>query len=151
MEMQIWVFIGAGNGSFPEGTRPITELLFTSRRWGCVSVTIYTAYISARILIFCRPGLGLSYIPPDIFIMMTSSNGSISALLAICAGNSPITGEFPSQRPVTWSFDVLFDLRLNKRLSKQWGSWWLETPSRSSWRHCNVHEGRRELVRKQRG
>ena len=41
MEMQIWVIIGAGNGSFPEGTRPITELMFTSRRWGCVSVTIY--------------------------------------------------------------------------------------------------------------
>ena len=33
-------------------------------------------------------------------------------------GNSPVTGEFPSQRPVTRSFDVCFDLRLNKRLSK---------------------------------
>ena len=41
-----------------------------------------------------------------------------SALLALCAGNSPVTGEFPSQRPVTRSFDVFFDLRLNKR-SKQ--------------------------------
>ena len=41
------------------------------------------------------------------------------ALLAICAGNSPVTGEFPAQRPVTRSFDVSFDLRLNKRLSKQ--------------------------------
>ena len=39
-------------------------------------------------------------------IMMTSSNGNISALLAICAGNSPVTGEFPPQRPVTRSFDV---------------------------------------------
>ena len=43
----------------------------------------------------------------------------ISALLAICAGNSPVTGEFPAQRPVTRSRDVFFDLRLNKRLSKQ--------------------------------
>ena len=34
-------------------------------------------------------------------------------------GNSPVPGEFPSQRPVTWSFDVFFDVRLNKRLSKQ--------------------------------
>ena len=42
-----------------------------------------------------------------------------SALLAICAGNSPVPGEFPTQRPVTRSFDVFFDLRLNKRLSKQ--------------------------------
>ena len=41
-----------------------------------------------------------------------------SALLALCAGNSPVTGEFPSQRPVTRNFDVLFDLRLNKPLSK---------------------------------
>ena len=31
----------------------------------------------------------------------------------VTAGNSPITSEFPSQRPVTWSFDVFFDLRLN--------------------------------------
>ena len=41
-----------------------------------------------------------------------------STLLAVCDGNSPVTSEFPSQRPVTRSFDVFFDLRLNKRLSK---------------------------------
>ena len=40
------------------------------------------------------------------------------ALLAICAGNSPVIGEFPAQRPVTRGFDVFFDLRLNKRISK---------------------------------
>ena len=39
-------------------------------------------------------------------------------LLALCAGNSPVIGEFPSQRPVTPSFDVFFDLCMNKRLSK---------------------------------
>ena len=44
---------------------------------------------------------------------------TFSALLAICAGNSPTTGEFSAQRPVMQSFDVFFDLRLNKRLSKQ--------------------------------
>ena len=44
---------------------------------------------------------------------------TFSALLALCAGNSPVTGEFPSQRPVTRSFDIFFDLSLNKRLSKQ--------------------------------
>ena len=37
---------------------------------------------------------------------------TFSALLAICAGNSPVTGEFPAQWPVTQSFDVFFDLRL---------------------------------------
>ena len=62
---------------------------------------------------------------------------AFSALLAICAGNSSVTGEFPSQRPVTRSFDVFFDLRLNKQLSKQSWGWWFETPSRSLWRHCN--------------
>ena len=63
---------------------------------------------------------------------------TFSALLAICAGNSPDPGEFPTQRPVTRGFDVLFDLRRNKRLSKQWWGWWLETLSRSLWRQSNV-------------
>ena len=61
-----------------------------------------------------------------------------SALLAMCAGNSPVTGEFPTLRPVTRSFDVLFDLRLNKRLSKQWRGWWFGSPSLPLWRHCNA-------------
>ena len=38
---------------------------------------------------------------------------TFSALLAICTGNSPVTGEFPAQRPVTRSFVDFFDLRLN--------------------------------------
>ena len=62
---------------------------------------------------------------------------TFSALLAICAGNSPVSGEFPAQRPVTRSFDVFFDLRLNKRLSKQSRGWWYETLSRPLWRHRN--------------
>ena len=60
-----------------------------------------------------------------------------SALLALCAGNSQVTAVFPAQRPVTWSFDVFFDLCLNKHLSKQLWGWWFETPSCSFWRHCN--------------
>ena len=71
-------------------------------------------------------------------VMITSSNGNFSALLAICAGNSPVPGEFPAQRPVTRSFDVFFDLRLRKRLSKQSRDWWFETLSRPLWRHRNV-------------
>ena len=62
---------------------------------------------------------------------------TFSALLAICAGSSPVRGEFPTQRPVTRSFDVFFDLRMNKRLSKQSWGWWFETLSRPLWRHCN--------------
>ena len=44
---------------------------------------------------------------------------TFSALLAFCAGNSAVTGEFRAQRPVTRSFDAFFHLSLNKRLSKQ--------------------------------
>ena len=54
-----------------------------------------------------------------------------SALLALCVGNSPVTGEFLSQKPVRRSFDIFFDLHLNKRLSKQSWGWWVETPSHS--------------------
>ena len=62
---------------------------------------------------------------------------TFSVILAICAGNSPVPGEFTAQRPVTRSFDVFFDIRLNKRLSKQSWGWWFETPSRPVWRHRN--------------
>ena len=64
---------------------------------------------------------------------------TFSALLALCEGNPSVTGGFPSQRPVTRSFDVFFCARLNKRLSKQSRCWWFETPRRSLWRHCNGH------------
>ena len=57
---------------------------------------------------------------------------------AICAGNALVTGEFPTQRPVTRSFDVFFDLCPNERLSKQSWGWWFETPLRPLWRHNNV-------------
>ena len=60
---------------------------------------------------------------------------TFSALLAICVGNSPVPGEFPTQRPVTGSFDVFFDLCLNKRLSKQSWGWWFEIPLHSLWCH----------------
>ena len=62
---------------------------------------------------------------------------TFSTLLALCAGNSLVTGEFPSQRPVTRSFDVFFDLCMNKRLSKHSWGWWFETLPCSLWRHCN--------------
>ena len=63
---------------------------------------------------------------------------TFSALLAICAGNSPVPCEFPAQRPMTRTFDVFFYLRLNKRFSKQSWGWWFETLSRPLWRHCNA-------------
>ena len=71
---------------------------------------------------------------------------TFSALLAICAGNSPVSGEFPTQRPVTRSFDIFFDLRLNKRLSKQSWGWWFETLSCPLWRQCNDYIHRNMVV-----
>ena len=52
---------------------------------------------------------------------------TFSALLAFCVGNSPVTSEFPAQRPVTRSFDVFFDLCQNQHLSKQWRRRWFES------------------------
>ena len=69
--------------------------------------------------------------------MMTSSNGNIFRVTGPLCGEFTGPGEFPTQRPVTRSFDVFFDLRLNKRLSKEPWGWWFETPSWSLWRHCN--------------
>ena len=69
--------------------------------------------------------------------MMTSSNGNIFRATGALCGE--FTGHWwiPPQRTVTRSFDVFFDVRLNKQLSKQSRRWWFETSSRSLWRHCN--------------
>ena len=74
----------------------------------------------------------------QIIIWQCHQTETFSKLLAFCAGNSPVTGEFLAQRPVTRSFDVCFDLRLNQQLSKQWRHLWFKTLSRSLWRHCNA-------------
>ena len=61
---------------------------------------------------------------------------TFSTLYALCTGNSPVKGEFHSQRPVTRSFDIsLICAWINGRVNKSWG-WWFETRSRSLWRHC---------------
>ena len=66
---------------------------------------------------------------------------TFSALLAICAGNAPVTGEFP-RIPHTKASDAelwyFFDRCLNKWSSKQSWCWWFETQSRPLWRHCNA-------------
>ena len=63
--------------------------------------------------------------------MMMSSNGNIFRV------TGTLCEEFPSHRPVTRSFDVLFDLGLKKPLSKQLWGWWIEMPSCTLWRHYN--------------
>ena len=72
-------------------------------------------------------------------VMMTSSNGRIFWVTGHLCGEFTGHRWIPhTQRPVTRSFDVFFDLSLNKRLSKQWWGWWVEMPSHPSWRHCSV-------------
>ena len=56
---------------------------------------------------------------------------TFAALLALCEGNPPVPGGFPSQRPVARNFDAFIDLRLNKRLCKKLRG------RCSLWRHCN--------------
>ena len=68
---------------------------------------------------------------------MTSSNGDIFRVTGPLCGEFTGPGEFPAQRPVTRSFDVFFDLRLDKSLSKQPWGWWFETQLWSLWRQCN--------------
>ena len=73
---------------------------------------------------------------------MLSSNGNILRVTGhFCAGNNPPPPPPPPppQRPVTRSFDVFFDLCLNKCLSKQSWRQWFETPSRLLWRHSNAN------------
>ena len=48
---------------------------------------------------------------------------------------SPVDSPHKGQWPGALMF--FFDLRRNKRLSKQSRRRWFETPSRSLWRHCN--------------
>ena len=71
--------------------------------------------------------------------MMASSNGNIFRVTGPLCGEFTGPGEFPTQRPVTRSFDVFFDRRLNKRSSKQPRGWWLETLSCSLWRQSNAN------------
>ena len=130
MMSKILLHTSWGNGLLPNGT----ETILHDMQW------LYSVAHCNYWPLFC---------PPQFFTTLISHGISVyyddvikwihfSALLALCAGNSPVIGEFPSQKPVTRSFDVFFDLSLNKRLSKQSCGWWFEMPSVSFWRHCNV-------------
>ena len=64
---------------------------------------------------------------------------TFSALLAICVGNSLVTGEFPTQRPVTWSFDVFFHLRLKNG--------WVNSGEAGDLKHHRAHYDITEMER----
>ena len=125
-----------------------TRSLLSSTQWNSVFVCIFQmiefltwSYLVIYFLILDSPtkhftGLSGSSIwfemPSDILGIFSTlwrhQMETFSVLLALCPGKTPVTGEFPAQRPVTQSFDVFVDLCLNKRLSKQSWGWWFETP-----------------------
>ena len=113
----------------------------TMRNWQAYIWKVGLYYIPTNMQTVCGTRCSCVYIISSFWILWSwwrHQMETFSALLATCAGNSPVPGEFPAQRPVMRSFDVFFDMRPNKRLSKQSWGWWFETPSRSLWRHCNV-------------
>ena len=110
----------------------------------CLGSLSFTKEIDIAYLCICmikinwKLHLHGNFIARDDFLIMTLSNWNIFRVTcSLWVGNSPVTGEFPSQRPVTRSFDVFFDLRLNKRFSKQSRDWWFERQSGSLWRQRN--------------
>ena len=115
-------------------SRPNRKVFLTRSRQ-CI-LTYYNIspwYPFCIIYLLCCPVITKSFSSYDDVIKWKL----FSALLAFCAGNSPVTGEFRAQRQVTRSFDVFFDQRLNKQSSKQPWGWWFETPSLTLWRHRN--------------
>ena len=60
------------------------------------------------------------------YVMMTSSNGNIFCVAALCAGNLPVTGEFPIKDQ--WRRALMFYLIrvwINRRVNNR--GWWFET------------------------
>ena len=113
-----------------------STILMVSPSWGCQSREVKRAV---------RPrAITGTYIAGWCHQMET-----FSALLAVCEGNSPVIGEFPSQRSMTLNFDVFFDLCRNKQLSNSSTRRWFETPlcllchycddCRNSWQWNNLH------------
>ena len=105
----------------------------------------YNVVITVPVALTCfsvgaSTGTVMTQFPPRIYISWQRHQmETFTALPVLCEGNSPVNGEFPSQRPVTRNFDVFFDLLPNNRLSKQSWGWWFETQSRSLWCQRNDH------------
>ena len=115
--------------------------LFISHRWDRLCTLIYARMKSYKMKLYRNGPQLVSYQLETLMLGQVTwwrhQMETFSALLAICAGNSPVPGEFPAQRPVTRGFDIFFDLRLNKRLSKQSWGWWFETQPGPLCHHSN--------------
>ena len=100
----------------------------TQKKWNqrkeilCNEITFENVVCKAQIIFVQNCCVEEKYVDSEVpqpVFMMTSSNGNIFRVTGPLCGEFTGPGEFPSQRPVTRSFDVFFDLRVNKRLSKQ--------------------------------
>ena len=90
--------------------------------WGHIDQDKFTGFHVMISWLECQWSYTAGYELASTWTWWRHQMEAFSALLALCAGNSSVLVEFPTQRPVTRSFDVFFDLRLNKRLSRQsWG------------------------------
>ena len=105
-------------------TNDLIEFIY-SVQWG-----VSTAYLKDYVYSGCAFCI--------LWIMMTSSNGNIFSVTGLLWRIPPVTGGFPPTKARDPGFDVFFDRRQNKRLSKQSRRLWFETPSRSLWCQCNV-------------
>ena len=124
--------IGSGCRMTLHGAKPLPKPILAN----CVIWVKYKMILSKR-LWKCRLQNVSYFSGHNMLAWWRHQMETFPALLAICAGNSPVPGEFPTQRPVRRNFDVFFDLRPNKRLSEQSWGWWFETPLRPLWRHRN--------------
>ena len=106
--------------------------------WDLFIIEFYHIYLLIKFVRQKRKAITISHNMKNIKPWWRHQMEAFSALLVLCAGNSPVTSEFPSQRPVTHSFGAFFDLRLNKRLSKPSRGRWYETSLCSLWRYCNA-------------
>ena len=136
--------IGSDNGLSPGRRQAIiwtnAGIFFIWHWWTNLSEIIIATYIFSfkKVHFKLSSGNWRPFFSRAQCVMMTSSNGNIFRVTGPLCGEFTGPGVFPTQRPVTRSFDVFFDLRLNKRLSKHSWGWWFETLPWSLWRHHNV-------------
>ena len=106
-------------------------LKFFLHYWGSMLHFWRQHYFITRILCKSAWLMKTEFLRTYKFIMMMSPNGNIFHV------TGHLCGEFTGQRPVRRSFDVFFDLRLNKQLSEQSWGWWFETLLRPLLHYCN--------------
>ena len=97
----------------PVGISSINMIITACKHRPCVCLSWCTMVVKGQTMQICLC---------EDHNMIMSSKGNIFRVTGHLCGNSPVTGEFPAQRPVTRSFDGLFDLCLRKGMCKQsWG------------------------------